>query len=132
MEENLVDASEWLSPRMLSFLTLLAAIAVNITGETTLKRGMNELGELHFRPATLAKTFTSPWIIVGFVLVFSAAVLWLRVISREPLSWAFPMLALGYLPLLYTSQELLGEHVAPLRWIGTLVIILGVTLVYRS
>jgi multidrug transporter EmrE-like cation transporter len=120
------------SPRMISFLTLIAAISVNIVGETMLKRGMNQIGELHINLPTFARTFTSPWVLGGFVLVFVASVVWLRVISREPLSWAYPMLALGYLPLLFTSQELLGEHVSLQRWLGTAVVILGVTLVFRS
>lgn len=121
-----------LSPRMLSFATLVLAIAVNIVGETTLKRGMNELGELHFNVPTLVRTFTSPTIVVGFALVFGAAVIWLRVISREPLSWAYPMLALGYVPLLYTSREILGEEVSLQRWLGTIVVIVGVTILYRT
>jgi multidrug transporter EmrE-like cation transporter len=120
------------SPRVVSFLILAVAIAVNLTGETLLKHGMNQLGELHFNGPTLSRAFTSPWVIGGFALVFGAAVLWLRVISREPLSWAYPMLALGYLPLLLTSREVLGEHVTVTRWLGTIVVILGVALVFRS
>lgn len=126
------EALEVASPRMISFTMLLVAIAVNIVGETSLKRGMNDIGELHFNLPTLLRTATTPWIVLGFALVFGAAILWLRVISREPLSWAYPMLALGYLPLLFTTQELLGEHIAFQRWIGTAIVIVGVTLVARS
>jgi multidrug transporter EmrE-like cation transporter len=121
-----------LSPRTVSFLTLLAAIAVNIVGETSLKRGMNEVGELRFNVPTLLRTATTPSVVVGFAFVFGAAVIWLRVISREPLSWAYPMLALGYLPLLLTSREVLGEHVSVQRWVGAAVVIVGVWLVFRS
>jgi len=126
------DLIELLSPRMLSFLTLVGAIAINIAGETTLKRGMNQIGELHFNVPVLVRTFTSPSIIVGFILVFGAAIVWLRVISRESLSWAYPMLALGYLPLLFASREVLGEEINLQRWLGTLVVIVGVTIVYRT
>ncbi len=128
----MIESLDLASPRMVSLLTLIAAIAVNITGETLLKRGMNQVGELHFNAPALLRTFTSPWVLSGFALVFFAAVVWLRVISREDLSWAYPMLALGYLPLLLSSQGILGENVSVQRWIGTAVVILGVTLVARS
>lgn len=121
-----------LPPKTLSFLTLLCAIALNITGETLLKHGMNDLGELQLRPEFLMRLASSPAVVAGFALVFGAAIVWLRVISREPLSWAFPMLALSYIPLLLSSRFFLGEVVSPMRWLGALVIIAGVILVFRS
>ena len=120
------------SPKVISFLTLLGAIGVNILGETTMKHGMNQVGELHLNIDGLFKAFTNPFVIGGLAIMFAAAVLWLRVISREPLSWAYPMLALGYIPLLLSSHQILGETVSPARWAGVIVIILGVTIVARS
>ncbi|RIL07517.1 hypothetical protein DCC79_14745 [bacterium] len=120
------------SPRTVSFAVLLAAIATNLTGETLMKHGMNQTGELTFDARALLRAFTNPWVVSGLGLAFGAAVLWLRVVSREPLSWAFPMLALSYIPLLFISRFVLGETVSPQRWLGAVVIIAGVFLVYRS
>jgi multidrug transporter EmrE-like cation transporter len=121
-----------LSPKLISFLTLLAAVGVNILGETTMKHGMNQVGELHLGAEGLLKTFTNVYVVLGLAIMFAAAVLWLRVISREPLSWAYPMLALGYIPLLLTTHQVLGESISPARWLGVIVIIIGVALVARS
>ncbi|MCB0215998.1 MAG: hypothetical protein KDH92_05140 [Chloroflexi bacterium] len=123
---------ESLGPRTISFILLIAAIGINLSGETVLKHGMNQLGELHFTPASLLRAFTTPGIILGFALVFGASVFWLKVISREPLSWAYPMLALGYLPLMISSREVLGEEITPQRLVGVLIVIAGVVLVFRS
>ena len=120
------------SPKMLSFATLIVAIAVNIAGETTMKHGMNQVGELHLNVAGLFRAFSNPFVVTGLGVMFAAALLWLRVISREPLSWAYPMLALGYIPLLFTSRGMLGEHISPERWLGAIVIIAGVALLFRS
>ena len=123
---------ESISPRTLSFLFLLGAISINIAGETTLKKGITQVGELQFTPASLFKAFTTPAVIFGFALVFGASIFWLKVISREPLSWAYPMLAVGYLPLLVTSQEFLDEKITLQRLAGVLVVIVGVVMVFRS
>ncbi len=120
------------SPRTVSFAVLLAAIATNLTGETLMKHGMNQTGEMRFDGSSLFRTFTNPSVVGGLALAFGAAVLWLKVVSREPLSWAFPMLALSYIPLLAISRFVLGEAVSPQRWLGAVVIIAGVFLVYRS
>jgi multidrug transporter EmrE-like cation transporter len=118
--------------RALAFLTLLVAITLSASGEMFLKAGMNEVGELHPSLPILVRTFTTPEILVGFALFGAGAVFWLRVLSVVDLSWAYPMLALGYLPVLFASRELLGEEVSLQRWIGAVVVIVGVTILYRS
>jgi drug/metabolite transporter (DMT)-like permease len=71
-------------------------------------------------------------VLVGFALIFGAAVLWLVVISRVNLSLAYPVLALGYVITVVASRLFLSE---PLTWqkvAGSLVICLGVGLVSWS
>jgi multidrug transporter EmrE-like cation transporter len=121
-----------MTPRAISFLILLAAIGINLSGETVLKSGLNRIGEIELTPVGLYRVFTTPAIILGFALVFGAAVVWLKVISREPLSWAYPMLALGYLPLQFSSHRFLGEEISLQRLVGVAVVIVGVVLVFRS
>jgi multidrug transporter EmrE-like cation transporter len=127
------DLSELLrSPRMVAFLGLLVAIGFSTTGELFLKMGMNRIGHLQFSVRMLTKTFTTWQVIVGFLLFFIGAVFWLWVISRADLSWAYPMLALGYVLVVFESRLLLGESVTGQRWLGTLVVLLGVTIMYGS
>jgi drug/metabolite transporter (DMT)-like permease len=60
------------------------------------------------------------------------AVAWLTVLSRVPLSLAYPMLALSYAITPILAWLVLGEDVNGLRWAGIGVISLGVLLVARS
>jgi multidrug transporter EmrE-like cation transporter len=120
------------SPRAVAFVGLLVAIAFSTTGELFLKMGMERVGELHFERALLARTFTTWQVLVGFLFVFVGAVFWLWVISRADLSWAYPMLALGYVLVVLESRILLDEPVSGQRWAGTLVILLGVSIMYGS
>ncbi len=77
------------------FLVLLAAILMTTTGEMLTKAGLNRVGEFSFRWDVIWRTFTNWMVLLGFVLIFAAAVLWLVVISRVNLSLAYPILALG-------------------------------------
>ena len=116
------------------FLIVVTAICFSVTGELLLKSGMNSIGILslsNFWP-TLGKIVTNPRIIGGFGFFGVGAVFWLAAISRVPLSWAYPMLSIGYLLILLFSAVILKEQVAPLRWIGALIICVGIVLVFRS
>ena len=120
------------SPRTISLLFLLLAIAINVTAETVLKSGTNQIGELELSVSGITRAFTTPAVVIGFGMAFVAGIFWTKVISREPLSWAVPLLSLSYIPLLFTSGTLLNEDISPLRILGVIVIIVGVALVFRS
>jgi multidrug transporter EmrE-like cation transporter len=119
-----------------AFVTLLVAISLTVTGELCLKRGMTQVGQFTLNPATLVpmlfRAFTMPLVLIGFILVFSASIFWLSVISQVDLSWAYPMLSLGYVLTVILSAIFLGENVTWLRLSGVVVIIFGVFLVSRS
>ena len=83
-----MDAAWWST-----FLLLLIAMSLTVTGELLLKTGMNRHGELNVELSTIiptaVKLFTSPWVVGGFAFVFSGALFWLAV----PLALApFPRL----------------------------------------
>jgi drug/metabolite transporter (DMT)-like permease len=119
------------------FLILLVAIVTTAAGEMLTKAGLDQLtrqlGEpFSFKWHILWRTFTNWMVLLGFVLIFAAAVLWLVVISRVNLSLAYPILALGYVFTVFASWLILHE---PLTWqkiVGSVVICLGVGLVTWS
>jgi drug/metabolite transporter (DMT)-like permease len=118
------------------FLIILGAVGLTVTGELLLKSGMNQVGFLSLRPdlfiSTLVRAFSNPKIVGGFALVFGASLLWLSVLSRVPLSWAYPMLSMSYVLGVAGSAIFLGEHVSWTRVLGVMVVISGVVIVYRS
>jgi multidrug transporter EmrE-like cation transporter len=54
------------------------------------------------------------------------------VLSRVHLSFAYPILALGYVLTALCSWYLFNEAISPTRWAGIIVICVGVVLVSRS
>jgi multidrug transporter EmrE-like cation transporter len=116
------------------FLLVLIAISFSVTGELLLKSGMNQIGVFSFSNLfpTLGRILTHPKILGGFLFFALGAFWWLAAISRVNLSWAYPMLAIGYILILLFSAVILKEHVNPIRWFGAVVICLGIYLVFRS
>ena len=97
---------------------------------------MNQVGVLSLAPkgfiSGLLRAFSNPKILAGFAIIFSGSLIWLAVLSRADLSWAYPMLSLGYLFVVLTSWFFLGEAFSLLRVMGTVFICLGVLLTFRS
>jgi drug/metabolite transporter (DMT)-like permease len=123
-----MDAAWWGT-----FALLMIAMSLTVTGELLLKSGMNRHGELNVSLSTLVPTaiklFSSPFVLGGFAFVFSGALFWLAVLSRWPLSLAYPLLSISYIIGIALSVVLLKERVTWVQVVGVLVIVVGVTLV---
>jgi len=115
---------------------LFVAILLSVTGELLLKHGVNQLGVLELRSDNLVpvfiRVFTNPFVLLGFIFLFGGSIFWLSMISRVPLSYAYPMLSTSYILVLGASWLFLGEQINPVQIIGVLVIMLGVSLVFWS
>ena len=119
---------------IIALLWLLPAMLFSTTGELFLKRGMNEIGSFDFASVstivpTFIKIISNPWIWIGFIGFGGGSIFWLSVISRVPLSLAYPMLALSYVIIVVESWIFLGEGLHPMRIIGSLVVGVGVAII---
>lgn len=117
-------------------LLLFVAVCFSVIGELLLKHGVNRIGELSLEWSVLAPTFirvfTTPAIVAGFALIFTGSLFWLAVISRVPLSYAYPLLSSSYIIVVLASWLFLGESLTANRIVGVLIICSGVVVVFRS
>ena len=74
----------------------------------------------------------TPAVWVGLLLFGVSAVLWLAVLSRASLSFAYPFAALTYVLIVLFDRFVLHEHVSSLRLAGVAFIIAGIFLVSRT
>jgi len=115
---------------------LLIGILFSVSGELMLKHGMNKVGTLSLNPtlfiSSLVRTFTTPYVLAGFALVFCGSIFWLAVISRIQLSIAYPMLSLSYVIALLASWRLFGEQPTATKLVGVVIIVLGVVVISRA
>ena len=119
-----------------TFALLMVAMCLTVVGETLLKKGMTDHGELNVSVDTLVPTavklFTNPFVLGGFAFVFSGALFWLAVLSRWPLSLAYPLLSISYIIGIASAVFIIKEKVTWIQLVGVVVIILGVFLVSRG
>lgn len=120
-----------------SITLILASVLVGVLGQLFLKAGVAKLGAIGAEtlanlPQFVGTVVTNPQIILGLAFYGLGAAMWIVVLSRVDLSVAYPMLGLGYVFVLLTSWLVFGEAVTPLRWLGALMIVVGVVLVARS
>lgn len=114
---------------------IMAAVILVVVGQTLAKLGMQSLGNIDTSRGLAAfylKVFLNPYIITGTVLYGSAVFFWLYVLSKAELSFAYPFLALTYVLVILAAWLILGESIPILRWVGLLVICIGVFLVAKS
>ena len=57
---------------------------------------------------------------------------WLAVLSRTSLSFAYPFASLSYVLILLADKFVLDETIPGLRWVGVFFIMLGIVLVAQT
>lgn len=75
------------------------------------------------------QVFNAPLLWAGVGAYVIEFFVWLEALSRAPLSLLFPLAALAYCLVVLAGRVVLKETVSGRRWLGTLVITLGVMLV---
>jgi len=113
-------------------LLVAFSIVLDVIGQLCFKIGLDRLPELEggFRlNAFWGQVFNAPLLWAGIGAYAIEFFVWLEALSRAPLSLLFPAAALAYCGVVLAGKVVLGETVSRRRWLGTLVITLGVMLV---
>lgn len=120
--------------KWINSVLILINIGLAVSGQVAIKSGMKQVGYIHAENALalFLKAFTNWYVIIGLAAYFIAAATWILVLSRVDLSYAYPMLSLGYIVVLIISAVWLGEAVTLPRIIGTILIVGGVGLIFTS
>lgn len=105
---------------------LLGNIVLLVTGQILFKLGLQRAGGFVWQ-----KMITSPLLISGLALYGIATLLWFAVLTRLPLSQAYPMQALAYVFALIPAYFLFGEIITISKLAGVAVILFGVYLLAR-
>ncbi len=114
---------------MRPFYLILISVSLGVIGQLCLKQGMRGFGG-NFSELFLY-ALRSPFVISGFGFYALSSLIWLIVLSRVNLSYAYPMLSIGYVLIVFFSWLIFKENIGLWHWAGVILICLGVSLLSR-
>ncbi len=124
-----------MSIRLLSLI--LGSVVLSAIAQVLLKLGMSSglvqeaLGQAHPLKAAWVMA-TTPQVGAGIGLYGLSVIVWLLVLARADVSFAYPFVGVGFILTMLLGWWLLGEPLSPARLVGTLLVVAGVWLVSNS
>jgi drug/metabolite transporter (DMT)-like permease len=118
---------------------ILISVLFAALAQLTLKHGMNQVTgggtqplSLHHPTTTVVRIVTNISVWGGLMLFVLSASVWLIVLSRTSLSFAYPFASLTYVLILLFDRFVLKQPISGLRYGGVALIIGGLLLISRT
>lgn len=132
--DELAASSGARSSSVISLVLLLVSVGFAVGGQLMLKAAMDAIGrigsaEVHAAGEYVGRALREPRLWGGLVLFGVSAAFWLVVLSRVPLSLAYPFVGISYVVVVLLARFALHEPVPPLRWVGVVVVAIGIAIV---
>lgn len=112
------------------YFLIAGTIIFTVIGQLLLKRATFELGLAPTQAPEIAKylarAFLNWQVLGGLASAVLAAALWLGAVSRSTISFAYPFMGLAIVLVLALSPFVFGEHVPWNRWVGVLIVCVGI------
>lgn len=110
----------------------LFAAGISAIGQVLLKYAMLRHGPITFNLRGLLSLFIEPRLLLAMSLYAGALLLWLHVLSKVPLSTAYPMLAVTYAIVPLLSVIFFDEHIGLFQITGICLVLSGVALIGKT
>jgi len=122
------------SNKLKVMIVMFFAVIFGALGDVSLSKGMKIIDSMdtHGVISTFIATMTNPYIIGGIFLLIAFLLLYLASLSWEDLSYVLPLSAADYVLVTLFAYFLLHEDVSPLRWTGSVLVAIGISLVART
>lgn len=115
--------------KMNILMLILISVVLGVMGQVSLKQGLKTVGKIEIKDLATQKIFslmTERYVLLGIVLYISATAIWLVVLSQEELSFAYPLVAIGYILAAVLGKIFFNESLTFFRIFGILLVMIGV------
>jgi len=114
---------------MKDLLLIIISVSIGAVGQVAFKYGAMQMVE---NPGvTLLEKIKWP-IVLGLFLYGISTILWILALKKVPLSYAYPMVSLGYVFVFIASYFIFNEAMNWFKIGGLLFIMAGIVLVAKS
>jgi multidrug transporter EmrE-like cation transporter len=116
---------------------ILFSVALNASAQLFLRQGMPQValvtadGFLPLLASGLRVVF-NPWVFAGLSCYAVSIVLWMYVLSKVQVSFAYPFLSVGYVIVVAAAYFWFREPVSIMKLAGVALICVGVVLVAKG
>ena len=118
----------------MKIILILSSIFLNCLAQLLIKKGMLEVGEISVFQIldNVSKIVTNIWLWFAVVALGFSLLLWVVVLSKVEVSYAYPFTSLGFVFLLITGFFCFNETISLMKIIGVIVISIGVFIISKS
>ena len=118
-----------------NLIFIITSVLLNALAQILLKAGMKNFSNIDLKNNVI-QTFISiainPYIISGFISYGISILLWLWVLSKVDVSYAYPFQALGYIVVTILAWLIFQENINLTRIIALIFITLGLIILALS
>ena len=115
---------------------ILLGVLLNAAAQLFLKQGMIKIGHFEFAAQNIfpvaLKASVNPFILTGLFCYIVSVVVWMLVLSRVEVSFAYPFLSVGYIVTAIFGYAVFQDNLSATRIAGIALICVGVVLISRS
>jgi multidrug transporter EmrE-like cation transporter len=111
---------------------VLICVGMGVIGQLAMKKGMNIIGNIGMKDIISSRIFEivlQKYVFIGLVFYVLASLVWLVILSQEELSFAYPLISIGYIITAILSKLFFNESLTLFRFLGILLIFGGVYLI---
>jgi multidrug transporter EmrE-like cation transporter len=116
------------------YALILFSVSSSAVAQLLLKIGMSQPGMRDASASTdwfanVLALLQNFWVMGGLGLYFLGALVWLKVLAKVELSFAYPFVGLGFILTMIFGKIFLGDAISLQRLFGTCFVIFGVLLI---
>ena len=118
----------------MNIILILVSVLLNCTAQLCIRKGMLLVGETGMSNmiTNLGVMVTNIWLWGAMICYALSILLWMAVLSKVEVSFAYPFLSIGYVVAAVVGDYFFGESLSVIRIVGIVIICIGVYLISRS
>jgi len=115
------------------YLVLVGVAVFAVTGDSLVSRGMRQAGgiSLHHLPGIILVVFR-PEVALGIFFLLAFFACYMAALSWADLTYVLPATSISFILLTLVAKFILHENVSLARWLGVLLISIGVGVVTQG
>ena len=118
----------------MNIILILLSVLLNCAAQLLIRKGMLVEGEVGMQNmlSHVGSMITNVWLWGAMICYALSILVWMSVLSKVEVSYAYPFLSVGYVVSAVAGYALFNENLSPIRIAGIIVICIGVILISRS